>query len=109
MVDGYPEYVLDMFGFALDLVVDEDISVDDFDGFAGSSDQSFDEILFRFGRIFKHDDVPGLGFGEEIEIFQDQDTVAVADARFMIRVKSSATEGANREIALRTRRLGAIG
>ena len=64
--------------------------------------------MFGVAGIFKNDDVPGLGFGEEIEIFQDQDSVAVADARFIFVVESGATERANREFAM-INRLGAIG
>jgi len=100
VVNGYPKHVLDMVGFALDFVVEVHIAVDDFDGLAGFSDESFDEILFRIGRIFEYDDIPGLRFGEKIEIFQDQDTVAVADPSFIIGVKSSAAEGANREFTM---------
>ena len=56
--------------------------------------------MLGIDRIFEYDDIPGLRFGEEIEIFEDEDTVAVADACFIIGVKACATERANRVITM---------
>ena len=89
-----------MVGFALYFMVEVHVAVDEFDGLAGFADESFDEILGGIGRVFEDDDIPGLRFGEEIEIFKDQDTVAVADAGYVIGIKPGAAEGANREVAV---------
>jgi len=76
---GDPEGVLNMRWFSLDDVVYINVAVDDFDGITWGADESFDIIFRRIGGIFKDYHIPDFWFDKLINIFQDEDAVAVTD------------------------------
>ena len=78
--NGNPQAFLDVGWLGLDLTVDVDVPIDDFDGITGAADESFDEIYPGFGGVFEDDDVPDLWIDKLVDVFQDHNTVPVADA-----------------------------
>ena len=55
----------------------EDIAVDDFDSFAGEADEPFDVIVLGPHRFLEDDDIEAGGFEEGVDVFEDEDAVAV--------------------------------
>ncbi len=68
--------------FGLDSPVDVDIPIDDLNLITGASDESFDEVYPGTGGVFEDDDVPNLWIDELVNVFQNHNAVAVADAPF---------------------------
>lgn len=83
-----------MGGFGLDVAVDVDVPVDDFNRVAGAPDESFDKVLSGIGGVFEDDDVPDFGIGELVEVFEDHDAVAAADSSELVGVGLMAAEQA---------------
>ena len=83
-----------MGGFGLDFTVYVDIPIDDFNGITWACDESFDEINPGTSRVFEDNDVPNLWIDELVNIFQDHNAVAVADASFEFCVGMMAAEQA---------------
>ncbi len=64
---------------------DVNIPVQDHHGFPGLADKSFDVILrvivnLRLRRALKDDNIPPIGFGNQVHVLQNQNPVAVPDA-----------------------------
>ena len=69
--NGYPEDILYVVGFVGDVIVYIDVAVDDFDFFAGPTDEAFDIGALGPGglhRVFKDDDVPGFRFDDLVQV-----------------------------------------
>ena len=64
VIDAHPHFILHFVGLSLQDIVDVNIAVDDFNGFAWFADESFDVICAGFGRAFKNDYVPSLRLDE---------------------------------------------
>ena len=73
-----------MFGFSLDFSVDINIAVLNLHGFARPADEAFDIVFFGIGGIFEYDHIPAFRFGKLIEVFENQNPIAIADPMFVI-------------------------
>ena len=79
VIDGHPQFLLDVRRFSCDLAIYVNVSVDEFDGFAGQSYHAFYIIYARLKRVFEYDDVPSQRFGELVKAFEYEYSVSLHD------------------------------
>ena len=66
-----PEHILDVRGLTLDLIVNIDVTIYDFQLFAGPGNETFDEVFAGIGGILKDNDIPAPRFDKLIDILED--------------------------------------